>query len=509
MECMIIVMHHKDLPLTNISLFRFMWVQFQIVAICKERTQGDIYKAIGSLPKDLDATYSRIIHGLKSQGESISTVAEKVLKWIYFAVKPSSPDTIIQSLAVKPNEAVPDLKPLEWTLKKVLAACQNLVIFDETLKILRFAHFSVQEYLQRQPEFSEETGHAYMADICLTLLTYDSEGINGCQLPELERYAVKYWGSHARLSGLSTVDRCMELLNNPTVYRAWCHRAAPEDEELRATLSNGGPPTPTPTPFWVACYYGLPHVLERLDQSQVNAENLGGKTPLIAASWQQHEVIVRMLLDIDGVDVNKANRRGSPMSWVARNGNQDILKMLLAVDGVNVNKSDQYGMTPLSLATQHGHEKIVATLLAVDRVNVNKANPTNETPLSWAAHRGHKKIVAMLLAVDGVDVNAETTAGETPLIRAVYPGYEKIVAMLLAADGVNVNAKSKTGRTPLWVAANTGREKILTMLLAVDGVNVNAKNEDGHTALSRALTNGYQEIARLLRAAGASETGDA
>ncbi|KAI5850164.1 hypothetical protein DFP73DRAFT_222812 [Morchella snyderi] len=417
----------------------FIWAQFQIVAICNESTETDVRNALGFLPKDLDATYGRIIDGIESQTSSCASVAKKVLKWISFAQEPSSIDTIIQSLAVEPNKKLPNKGQLEWTLQRVLGACQNLVIFDETL------------------------------GICLTLLTYDPESIEGFQLPDLGVYAVEHWGTHARLSGPLSVGGCMAFLKHPTAYRKWGLQVRDEETDLLRESDGGG----LVTPFWVACYYGLPHALERFKPSQVNTGNHRGTTPLLIATKRKHVNIIRMVLAMDGVDVNATDKVGRvPLSVAAYAGDMEIVAMLLAADGVDVNAGPEDG-TALWSAARNGHKEIVAVLLAVDGVDVNRGAKLG-TALSQAARKGHKEIVAMLLAVDGVDVNAPDMHISSPLHSAVIAGHKEIVTMLLAVDGVDVNAPDWHTCSPLQSAVIAGDKEIVALLLAVDGVDVNA-----------------------------------
>ncbi|KAI5838325.1 hypothetical protein DFP73DRAFT_461427, partial [Morchella snyderi] len=130
----------------------FMWANLQILALCEEPTPGGVRKALTRLPKDLNETYDRIIENIKAK-ESSDTIAKLVLRWILYAQEPCTVEIVVQALAVGPGENSFDEDALELTLPYILDCCKNLVVEDSAIGKLRFAHFSVQEYLLRNSEF--------------------------------------------------------------------------------------------------------------------------------------------------------------------------------------------------------------------------------------------------------------------------------------------------------------------------------------------------------------------
>lgn len=174
---------------------RFLWVHLQILAICREHTPRDVRNALATLPKGLDKTYMRIIENIsKIEGTGTLRAVQTVLKWLLYTQQLVAPDTIIDVLTVTPGEALPD--NFRWTLDLILNTCHNLVIYDERVNTFRFAHFSVQEFLIRQPEFGPEHAHTNIAEVCLTVLTHQFETKSN-----LKSYSIHHWGPHVHLSG--------------------------------------------------------------------------------------------------------------------------------------------------------------------------------------------------------------------------------------------------------------------------------------------------------------------
>ena len=162
------------------------------------------------------------------------------------------------------------------------------------------------------------------------------------------------------------------------------------------------------------------------------------KTPLYIAAEKGNEEIVRQLLEVEGIDVNKAPTSGyyegkTPLYIAAVKGNEEIVRQLLEVEGIDVNKaptSGYYeGKTSLYIAAEKGNEEIVRQLLEVEGIDVNKA-PTSgyyegKTPLYIAAEKGHAEIVLQLIAygVDETLLTEEHQARYAELIvngKAIY-----------------------------------------------------------------------------------------
>ena len=51
------------------------------------------------------------------------------------------------------------------------------------------------------------------------------------------------------------------------------------------------------------------------------------------------------------------------MFWVVKNGHEAIVKLLLEIDKVEVDSKNKYGQTSLWSAAEYGHEAIVKLLL--------------------------------------------------------------------------------------------------------------------------------------------------
>lgn len=92
-------------------------------------------------------------------------MAEKALRLVLYATEPLSPEAFITASSF-PSTAGDLTSPV------LVDICQGLVVLDEGLGVVRFAHFSVQEFLLK--EIFVEEGHAKVADVTLNLLLIPS-----------------------------------------------------------------------------------------------------------------------------------------------------------------------------------------------------------------------------------------------------------------------------------------------------------------------------------------------
>lgn len=63
-----------------------------------------------------------------------------------------------------------------------------------------------------------------------------------------------------------------------------------------------------------------------------------------------------------------------PLSQAASNGSLNIVKYLITVDGIDINKVTQDGMTPLLLAAEQNHQSVVDFLLTLPNINKDAQN---------------------------------------------------------------------------------------------------------------------------------------
>lgn len=98
--------------------------------------------------------------------------------------------------------------------------------------------------------------------------------------------------------------------------------------------------------------------------------------------------VVRALIGIGGVDINRVDDTGStPLIWAARNGHEQVVELLLGQGGIDPNKPDHYRQTPISHAAENGHAAVVELLLRRQDVHPSRQDIWGQTALSYASRR--------------------------------------------------------------------------------------------------------------------------
>ena len=131
----------------------------------------------------------------------------------------------------------------------------------------------------------------------------------------------------------------------------------------------------------------------------------------------------------------KDRQRGrTPLSYAAKNGHEIIPRLLLDREGLEVNPQDEFGWTPLSLAIQHKHKAVVQLLL--EHTPLSYAAQAGYGELSCAAEAVYREMVQLLLQHDDVETDSQDESGCTHLFHAAWNGRDRIVQLLLTKDNI-------------------------------------------------------------------------
>ena len=78
-------------------------------------------------------------------------------------------------------------------------------------------------------------------------------------------------------------------------------------------------------------------------------------------------------------------------------GHVNIVQALLNVDGIQVNKArTDDRVTPINMASFEGHTNVVHALLSVPGIDIFATNKGGDTPLESARKQGHSRAVSLL-----------------------------------------------------------------------------------------------------------------
>ena len=496
------------LDMSNVDL-RFLLAQLYMDSLMSKLTCGDIKLALQNLPRGiegLDIMYKEAMKRINGQEEGFRALAKKVLSWVTHAKRQLTTTELQCALAVRHGavELDEDFVP---AVEDIVSVCASLVTVDEQSGIIRWIHYTTQEYFERTWTLWVPYAQVDIANVCLAYLSFDVFAVGFCLTDEefearlrlniLYDYAARNWGHHARAASTEVEQLILDLLESEA-------KVSSSSQAMMALRSYSGYSQRVPrqiTGAHLAAYFGLRETMIILLENghDPNSRDTYGRTPLLWAAADGREAVAKLLLAKDGVDPDSKDNGGwTPLLQAASNGHQAVVKLLLTKDGVDPDSKDtEYGRTPLSWAAENGHEAVVKVLLE-KAVDVDfKDTAYGRTPLSWAAAGRHEAVV-MLLLEKAADVDSkDNTYGQTPLPLAAEFGHEAVVKLLLE-KAVDIDSKdSKYGRTPLsWAAAN-GHKAVVKLLLE-KAADVDSRDKSSHTPLSWAAGNGYEAVVELL-----------
>lgn len=513
MECKIMfcIPNQCDLE-QHFSLFnRFRWVACQLDSLASCLTKASVYRALASLPKNLDKTYERILSGIT---EEHSPFVSRILPWLAFSVRPLYLEEAAEIVAIDVAE-LPRFDPQKrcFDLRALFGSCASLISIDvpvvnasddyynrtrvghdpkqgyssTTGLQLRLAHSSVKDYLISERvrngsaklySIDETQSNGTIAEECLAYLLHvdKTESLTTGTLEDypLAYYAAKNCFVHAKIAenGHSRATALgLEFFQTMTnEMKKWFQLYARSHD--RYQLEWLGTHVEIISPLRYASSFGLVHLVKLLLGSGcgVDTDDTYHVDALCAAIVGRYKGVMKLLLD----------------------------------EGAAINGFDETTGFPLRRASAQDSEDILQVLL--DRgADINACNEHGDTAILSAAKAGRVHQVQLLLRYNA-DVNAQGCEGCTALFTAAASGVKRIVQLLLE-NGADANLRNTEGRSPLFAAAGlaqsrgligTGSDDIVRLLIKY-GAGLEAQIDLDQTAVSIASEEGYEGFGRFVR----------
>jgi ankyrin repeat protein len=500
----------------------------QIRTVLQATTIRDRDEALKTLPSNLDEAFGGTMKRIEQQPPALSEKAATIIAWIHLAERPLTVEDLLCALAIKDGDRCLDERgiPVRETL---LNCCHGLALIDQETSTVRLVHYSLEEHLSRQDRIlgrSKVEWHSKIACTCLTFLNFTPmtvepplelppEPPESWESPEsplklnngaisLVPYAATKWGHHLRkCDGFS--DAPIELAKEYLTTSSTSNDVSLLYREIYPYRSKRDfPDQVLPAP--IIAYFGVPTMMAFLISTGCDIELMDptfGRTPLVWASENGHEAVVKMLINAGAeIDSNDSQFDHTPLSWAAHKGHEAVVKILINAGAEIDSKDSEYGRTPLLRAASNGHEAVVKILINAGAEIDSKDFKFDQTPLSWAAENGREAVVKILINAGAEIDSKDCMVGQTPLSRAAEKGKEAVVKILINA-GAEIDSKDpQFHQTPLSWAAENGREAVVKMLINA-GAEIDSKDIASRTPLSWAAFKGHKAVVKMLINAGA------
>jgi hypothetical protein len=321
------------------------------------------------MPGALYDSFKVTINRIKAQKPVIVKQAMDILKWVFLAKEPLSPEELRHALAVESGD-----KNLDWDnfvdAQFLLQCCLGLVVVDESTATVRLVHQSLQDYLKSQYDqhLLFEEGHDEIAHICVTYMAFSSYEHEIQTLNEaiferysLLKYATRNWAYHARTAeaSRSTIEETIIALIEAKEFPDLIFR------DLMTWLTYHGRYYAYLWQAWstefcegyetehgysllhLIAFAGLPKVFSRLFESIVNNPNINDQnndrrnTCLHIAALRGYEELVKIILRKNGVNVNALSRGGhTPPHYAVDDNHAGVVKLLLERDDIQLSSED-------------------------------------------------------------------------------------------------------------------------------------------------------------------------
>ena len=463
-------------------------------------------------------------------------MARTALLWLTYSKRPLYLDELAEAGALSPESCTLDRQDRLFDPHEILDICSGLVtsipeiirdsrnypnyeVYERERELLRFAHFSVKEYLisdritkGNASDFAilEPEAQTFLAQVCISYLLlfndYELSSAEDVYSKPLLEYAARFWHVHASNNVMlpaKTVSQMHNLFrpHKGASFLNWLRVYEPMfDIILSASLQMGKPLRYFGSPLYYASFLGRLEVASSLvdEGADVNAQNDGYASVLQAAAAHDAESVVQLLLKA-GADVNaQGGVYRSALQVAVLRGAESVVPLLLK-EGAEVNaQGGRYG-SALQAAARLGAESLVPLLLKAG-ADVNAQEGEYGSALQVAAARGAESVVQLLLKA-GADVNAQGGRYGSALQAAAATGAASVIQLLLKA-GADVNAQGRANTNALYAAVVYGAESVVHLLLKA-GVDVNAQGGVYGSVLQVAAADGAESIVQLLLDAGA------
>lgn len=390
----------------------------------------DVELRLGALPESLESTYTEIYQRIESQKGSSPQLAKRALSWVMCSCRPFSPDDLVTAVSFGFAASGLDTRSL-------FKICHNLIALDREQNIVRFAHLSVREFLEKS-QFTMVAAHTLAATSCISYLrepeTISQIGALVARINEsasypppllpVLAYPMIYWITHVQrcqdqddagkddLSILllhflkkSYTDWYTTWKSMHTVWRTEGPLVRFDDLNFKSI-----------SPLQLVCVFGIRGVLTDLWDSglwDINALNGSGASAMVIAAKAGFLRIVETLLE-KGADVNaQGGYFGNALQAAASRGQEDVVELLLNA-GANVNAHcGEYG-NALQAAAKEGHEKLVELLIHAG-ANVHARG---ESSYKHGRKLSTQSMLAVKVATERIAIATERITAATERIAA-------------------------------------------------------------------------------------------
>lgn len=479
----------------------FLLAKLHIDSLKDKRTLKAMRYTLETLPSGssaYDAAYDGAITRISDQSESDGKLAQQVLTWLVYAMRPISEIDLETALAVELGERNLDPDNIVPVVE-LLSLCAGLVALDKESKTVRLCHYTTKEYFSHNPQHLLRNPHRVLSNVCVSFLGIDdlkfecygedpdrTELSSSIHRSTFLSYAASHWEDHdsaaqpcvnnnelsqkmALETHLLRHNNLMESYLRARRVRIKDHRQDSEWAMFKCERRTGMQ--------YAAAYGNLEHVSALLEFGLDPNDSTHGTTALFEAARGHHASVVRLLIEAKA-DVHFEAKESAHTALTA------AIDMHFAWLNPVYSSSCRKDHCP---STTDPSTTVALLLEAGADPEHLPGNLDKLTALMRACEYGMETVVNMLCET-GVDVDRRGgndlwgTGGRAALHVAASHGHESIVKRLMQA-GCDPDIADNRNRSPAVCAAAGGHWTILDLLLDTAAIDLHRETADGDTIL--------------------------
>ena len=482
---------------------RFLWVEFQLKAICEQVSDYGIEETLRNIPEDIHDTYERILDIINRKPPAQRELARKALLFVAYSRKPVLIDVLALAIAAKDHTQSLDIfRSSISTEKIILHACGNLLSTDNDGHAC-FVHFSVQEFLiSGRSKFVHafsleyEMAHREIARMCMifVLILYShvqdySSDIEYNFTNDYILHALPFHLLDGNLNSLSSND---EMITLTSLF----FETSPPMLVFHYSLLIFSPSV-------LALIFNLPGTYQCYDPGVLHREQLDLR--VLVWIYERERSKFNRLLD-NRLAMHYAIGSLDSVAACQRLYNHRYPIEFFYSDSDTLNTTTHrpdwipihYRVTPFYLV----RSVEVARFLLDRGASVNPQHVNSELPSLFGclAQGGNTEVMKFLF-----DYGAELEDMDQGIALATLASNGKVEAIRMLLDnGVNINIQGADNyyNTLLQAAAHGGYVRAIQLFLD-EGADVNVQGGEYGNALQAAASEGSIEAMQLLLDRGA------
>lgn len=514
----------------------FRWVACQMDYLCELPNDKSRRKALGDLPRGLNATYERILRRVNTSSTEVQLLVSRTLRWIIYSHWNLPTPALCEAISLNLDDTRRDTDSIPDEVE-ILRWCSSLVRKSPDGNYLELAHFTVQEFLLQIVDDDEGEfaifrigpGHdeIELAKVYLTYLTFQDfdEGQRTTiedskrrrDMYPLREYAVGEWflraEKHLGDEELSILVKRLLDPSKPGAFISWVQDFFLFRDFRTWTPEKIDTLIAETTPLHFAALLDLPEICAWLIESgcDVNRNSVIG-SPIYCVmvlmelpvylpdtiNWVPGQSVTEILLEADA-DPNyyHVSSRTSTLFASLNHGGWEASQRLLEKGA----KLDEHSLAWLERSKALDDPSLKST---VENIRIEDVQDEYRRRVLKLYSRIGKYSASNLFGVAGhnsENAQLQTINHAIALSTAARFGQIQAVAQLLMESNVDIGvAEPDTGLTALHHAAITDHPNIVKLLCS-HGARYNQTDNEGKTTLHHAARHSWRCLEYLLEQA--------